>query len=32
HIQRLGKRATVITPDEYSMSDGVAIMTGAKEV
>ena len=23
HIQRLGKRATVITPDEYSMSDGV---------
>lgn len=32
HIQRLGRRATVIKPDEYSMSDGVAIMTGAKEV
>lgn len=31
HIQRLGKRAAVITPQEYSMSDGVAIMTGAKE-
>lgn len=32
HIQRLGRRAAVITPQEYSMSDGVAIMTGAKEV
>ena len=32
HIQRLGRRATVITPQEYSMSDGVAIMTGAMEV
>ena len=32
HIQRLGRRATVITPQEYSMSDGVAIMTGAMTV
>jgi fructose transport system ATP-binding protein len=32
HIQRLGKRATVITPQEYNMSDGVAIMTGAVQV
>lgn len=32
HIQRLGRRATVIKPDEFSMSDGVAIMTGAMEV
>lgn len=32
HIQRLGRRATVIHPDEYSMSDGVAIMTGAMQV
>jgi len=32
HIQRLGKRATVITPESHSMSDGVAIMTGAMEV
>jgi len=32
HIQRLGKRAAVIRPDELSMSDGVAIMTGAKEI
>lgn len=32
HIQRLGKRVAVIKPDEYSMSDAVAIMTGAKEV
>lgn len=31
HIQRLGKRAAVIKPDEYSMSDGVAIMTGAQD-
>lgn len=31
HIQRLGRRAAVITPEEYSMSDGVAIMTGAKD-
>ncbi len=32
HIQRLGRRAAVISPDEYSMSDGVAIMTGAQDV
>jgi fructose transport system ATP-binding protein len=32
HIQRLGKRITVINPQEYTMSDGVAIMTGAMEV
>jgi len=32
HVQRLGKRAAIINPHEYSMSDGVAIMTGAKEV
>ena len=32
HIQRLGKRAAVITPAEYSMSEGVAIMTGAKDI
>ncbi len=31
HIQRLGRRVAVIKPDEYSMSDAVAIMTGAKE-
>jgi ABC-type sugar transport system ATPase subunit len=29
HIQRLGRRATVITPQSYSMSEAVAIMTGA---
>ncbi|MHB8748863.1 MAG: ATP-binding cassette domain-containing protein [Aggregatilineales bacterium] len=31
HIQRLGKRVAVIKPSEYTMSDAVAIMTGAKE-
>jgi len=31
HIQRLGRRVAVIKPDEYSMADAVAIMTGAKE-
>jgi fructose transport system ATP-binding protein len=31
HIQRLGRRATVITPQSHSMSDAVAIMTGAAE-
>ena len=30
HIHRLGKRLAVIRPDEYSMSDAVAFMTGAK--
>jgi fructose transport system ATP-binding protein len=29
HIQRLGRRATVVTPKSHSMSDAVAIMTGA---
>jgi len=29
HIQRLGKRAAVVNPREISMSDAVAIMTGA---
>ncbi len=29
HIHRLGKRLCVIQPDEYSMSDAVAMMTGA---
>ena len=31
HIQRLGKRAAVVSPREISMSDAVAIMTGALE-
>jgi len=30
HIQRLGKRAATITPETHSMTDAVAIMTGAK--
>ncbi len=30
HIQRLGKRAATITPASHSMTDAVAIMTGAK--
>jgi fructose transport system ATP-binding protein len=29
HIQRLGKRATVVTPDSHTMAEAVAIMTGA---
>ena len=29
HIQRLGKCAATITPDSHSMTDAVAIMTGA---
>ena len=29
HIQRLGKRATVITPKTHTMTEAVAIMTGA---
>ena len=29
HIQRLGRRETVVTPQTHSMSDAVAIMTGA---
>jgi len=31
HIHRLGKRLTTINPSDYSMSDAVAFMTGAKE-
>jgi fructose transport system ATP-binding protein len=30
HIQRLGKRACVVNPKAISMSDTVAVMTGAK--
>jgi fructose transport system ATP-binding protein len=29
HIMRLGKRAAVVTPQSHSMSEAVAIMTGA---
>jgi len=29
HIQRLGRRVAVISPHDFSMSDAVAIMTGA---
>lgn len=32
HIQRLGKRAAVVNPKTISMSDTVAVMTGAKTV
>jgi fructose transport system ATP-binding protein len=32
HIQRLGRRVAVIKPQDYSMSDTVAIMTGAKDI
>ncbi len=32
HIQRLGKRAATITPRSHSMTDAVAIMTGATTV
>ena len=31
HIHRLGKRLCVVKPKDYSMSDAVALMTGAKE-
>ena len=31
HIHRLGRRLCVIRPRDYSMSDAVAFMTGAKE-
>ncbi|MFJ6672081.1 hypothetical protein ACIQMJ_13310 [Actinosynnema sp. NPDC091369] len=31
HIQRLGRRKAVVDPGEVSMSDAVAIMTGALE-
>ena len=29
HVQRLGRRAAVITPQSHTMTDGVALMTGA---
>lgn len=32
HIQRLGRRAAVVNPKKISMSDTVAVMTGAKQV
>ncbi len=32
HIQRLGKRAAVVSPKTISMSDAVAVMTGALKV
>ena len=31
HIHRLGRRIAVVNPRDYSMSDAVAIMTGAME-
>jgi len=31
HVHRLGKRLCVIDPKQHSMSDAVALMTGAKE-
>jgi fructose transport system ATP-binding protein len=31
HIHRLGRRLCVVRPKDYSMSDAVAFMTGAKE-
>jgi fructose transport system ATP-binding protein len=31
HIHRLGKRLCVVKPNDYTMSDAVAFMTGAKE-
>lgn len=31
HVHRLGKRLCVIDPKQYTMSDAVAFMTGAKE-
>ena len=30
HVQRLGKRVAVISPETHSMDDAVAIMTGAR--
>jgi fructose transport system ATP-binding protein len=32
HIHRLGRRVAVVTPQSHSMSESVAIMTGATEV
>jgi fructose transport system ATP-binding protein len=30
HVHRLGKRLCVINPKDFTMSDAVAFMTGAK--
>ncbi len=32
HVQRLGRRIAVVTPQSHSMAEAVAIMTGAMEV
>ena len=32
HVQRLGRRAAVVTPQSHTMNDVVAIMTGAMTV
>lgn len=32
HVQRLGRRAAVVTPQSHTMNDAVAIMTGALTV
>ena len=32
HVQRLGRRAAVVTPQSHNMNDAVAIMTGALTV
>jgi fructose transport system ATP-binding protein len=32
HVQRLGSRAAVVTPQTHTMNDAVAIMTGAMKV
>ncbi|MBM9467844.1 ATP-binding cassette domain-containing protein [Nakamurella leprariae] len=32
HIQRLGRRAAVVTPQSHTMNEAVAIMTGAMQV
>ena len=32
HVHRMGKRTAVVRPNDYSMADVVAIMTGALEV
>ena len=32
HVQRLGSRAAVVTPNSHTMNDAVAIMTGALKV
>jgi fructose transport system ATP-binding protein len=32
HVQRLGRRVAVVKPNEHSMSEVVAIMTGAMTI